>query len=87
MLYIKYISCGPHGFREEDFLSIISLWELYMGKVTLIYGLTICRNFQSSFNIRLHRKFEEIWPRGFREVVQMCEWMDKRTDRWTMDRE
>ena len=29
-LHTKYISPGPHGFREEDFfkfLSIISLWE------------------------------------------------------------
>ena len=22
MLYIKYISCGPHGFKEEDFSSV-----------------------------------------------------------------
>ena len=31
LLHTKYISCGPHGFREEDFLKIfpiISLWEL-----------------------------------------------------------
>ena len=21
LLHIQYISCGPHGFREEDFLS------------------------------------------------------------------
>ena len=21
LLHIKYISCGPHGFREEDFVS------------------------------------------------------------------
>ena len=21
LLHTKYISCGPHGFREEDFLS------------------------------------------------------------------
>ena len=21
MLHTKYVSCGPHGFREEDFLS------------------------------------------------------------------
>ena len=32
LLYTKYISCGPHGFREEFFFSffftIISLWEL-----------------------------------------------------------
>ena len=35
---------------------------------------TICTYFQSTFNIRLHIKFEEIWPRGFRgEVVQRCE--------------
>ena len=44
--------------------------------------MTICTNFQSPFNTRLHMKFEEIWPRGSRgEVVQSCEW----TDRW-MDR-
>ena len=28
LLHTKYVSCGPHGFREEDFFSIISLWEL-----------------------------------------------------------
>ena len=32
LLYTKYISCGPKGFKEDDFLkfffSIISLWEL-----------------------------------------------------------
>ena len=34
------------------------------------------------FNKRLHIKFEEIWPRGFRgEAVQRCE----RTDRQTTD--
>ena len=27
LLYTKFISCGPHNFRE-DFFSIISLWEL-----------------------------------------------------------
>ena len=43
--------------------------------------MTICINFQSPFNTRLHMKFEEISPRGFRgEVVQMCEWTDERTD-------
>ena len=28
--HTKYMNCGPHGFREEDFLRfpIISLWEL-----------------------------------------------------------
>ena len=31
LLHTKYISSGPHGYREEDFLSffpILSLWEL-----------------------------------------------------------
>ena len=23
LLHTQYISCGPHGFREEDFLSIL----------------------------------------------------------------
>ena len=27
--------------------------------------VTICINFQSLFNTRLHMMFEEIWPRGF----------------------
>ena len=47
-----------------------------------LWTMTTCTNFQSPFNTRLHMKFEEIWPRGFREeVVQMCEWMD----RWQTD--
>ena len=42
-------------------------------------GMAACTNFQSPFNIRLHMKFKEIWPRGFRgEDVQMCEWTDGR---------
>ena len=30
LLYTKYISCEPQGFREEDFLSFfpLRLWEL-----------------------------------------------------------
>ena len=29
LIHTKYISSGPHGFREEDFLfPIISLWDL-----------------------------------------------------------
>ena len=26
--------------------------------------VTICTNFQSDFNTKLHMKFEEVWPRG-----------------------
>ena len=47
-----------------------------------LWTMTICTYFQSPFNTRLHMKFEEIWPKGFREeVVQMCEG----TDGWTDD--
>ena len=43
-------------------------------------AMTICTYFQPPFNTRLHMKFEEIWPRGFRgEVIQRY----KRTDGWT----
>ena len=27
-LHTKYVSCGPHGFREEDFLSFFSIISL-----------------------------------------------------------
>ena len=36
LLHTKYQSSGPHGFREEDFFSIISLWELYVALETRI---------------------------------------------------
>ena len=84
MLHTKYISCGPHGFREEDFLSF-SHYKT-MGTISQHGGhldlrtMTIFTNFQSPFNTRLHIKFEENWPRGFRgEVIQRCERMDRRT--------
>ena len=86
--HTKYISCGPHDFREEDFLSFS--YYKSMGAIIAIswHGnhldlrtVTIFTNFQSSFNTRLHIKFEEIWPRGFRgEVVQRCGRTDRQTD-------
>ena len=43
--------------------------------------MTICIYFQFPFYTRLHTKFEEIWPRGFRgEVVQRCGRTDGRTN-------
>ena len=29
LLHIKYISCGPNGFRRS-FAQVLSLWELYV---------------------------------------------------------
>ena len=44
-----------------------------------LWTVTIFTNFQSPYNTRLHIKFEEIWPRGFREeIVLRCEWTDRR---------
>ena len=89
MLHTKYMSCGPHSFGEEDFLSFShykSMGAIYgYGGHLDLQTMTICTYFQSPFNTRIHIKFEEIWPRGFRaEVVQRCEWTDGRTvGRWT----
>ena len=90
MLHTKYISRGPDGFREEDFLSFSHYKS--MGVISRHGGhldlqtMTFCINFQSLFNTRLHIKFEEIWLRGFRgEVVQRCERMDRPMDGWTDD--
>ena len=51
---------------------------------TLIYGRQpFVHIFNSPFNTRLHIKFEEIWPSGFRgEVIQRCEQMDRQMDGW-----
>ena len=35
--------------------------------------VTICTTIQYPSNKRLHMKFEENWPRGFREVIQRCQ--------------
>ena len=61
-------------FSLEAFLvSGEDVFIIYGHGSHLINGLTICINFQSPFNKRLHMKFEENWPRGFRgEVVQRC---------------
>ena len=67
MLHSQYISCGPHGLREEDFLSFSHYKS--MGAILRHGGhldlqtMTICIYFQSPFNTRLHMKSEEIWPR------------------------
>ena len=80
-VHTKYISSGPHGFREEDFINFShskSMGTIYRhGSHLDLRSVTIFTNFQSPFNTRLHMKFEEIWPRGFRgEVVQRCERTD-----------
>ena len=36
--HTKYVSCGPHGFREEDFLSFFQLQEGHDGPVMLTWA-------------------------------------------------
>ena len=86
LLHAKYICHGPHGFGE-DFLSFShykSMRATYgHGSYLDLRTKAVCTYFQSPFNTRLHIKFEEIWPRGFRaEVVQRCERTDGWTDGW-----
>ena len=69
MLYTKIQLQSFLGSGEEDFFSIFTIYR-HGGHLDL-QALTICTNFQSPFNRRLHMKFEEICPRGFKgEVVQ-----------------
>ena len=71
MLHTKYISSGPHGFRE-DFLSF-SHYKSISGAISRHGGhldlrtVTIFTNCQSPFNTRLHINFEEIWHRSSME--------------------
>ena len=86
LLHTKYISSGPHGFGEEDFLSFShykSMGAIYRhGRHLDLRTVTICTYFQSPFNTRLHIKSEEIFAKEFRgEVFQRCEQMDGRTER------
>ena len=86
MLHTKYISSGPHGFREEDFLSFSHYKS--MGAISRHGGhldlqtVTIFTNFQSPFNTWLHIKFEEIWPRVSEEksFKGVNGWTDSQTD-------
>ena len=42
LLHTKYISCGPHSFREEDFFEnfpIIILWELMTPGAWTVWAL------------------------------------------------
>ena len=94
LLHTKYISSGPHGFREEYFLSFTHFMS--MGAISRHGGhldlrtVTIFTNFQSPFNTTLHIKFENIGLRisekSFKGVNgQTDERTDGRTDRRTDD--
>ena len=64
LLHTQYIGCGPHGFREEDFLSL-SPWEL-MAPGAWPRGL-IGRIYVVNHYTLLHTKYMRSGPHGFRE--------------------
>ena len=45
LLHTKYISCGPNGFREEDFFKVIPIISLS----NLDPGGLICRIYVGKF--------------------------------------
>ena len=74
MLYTKIQPQSFLGAGEEDlfvFLPYMCAWgQLYYRTETT------WTNFQSPFNRKLHMKFEENLPGGFRgEVVERCRWI------------
>ena len=80
MLYSKIQPQSFPGSGEEDFLSVFTICG-HGGHLTL-WTVTICSNYQFQFDRRIHMKFEENWPRGFRgEVVQRyVRTMDRQKD-------
>ena len=72
LLHTKYLSSGPHCFREEDFLSFSHYKSM---------GAICCHGNQNSNRIShkilcslspnllmLHLKFDQDWPSGTRDI-------------------
>ena len=73
LLYTKYLSSGPHGFREEDFLSVSHYKSI---------GVICCHGNHNSnpispkilcslslHLIMLHMKFDQDWPSGITDIL------------------
>ena len=73
LLHTKYISLGPHGFREEDFFKllffIISLWEVMtpLGVANLDPRGMVGRIYVGDHYTLLHTKYISSGSHGFRE--------------------
>ena len=71
MLQTKYISCGPHGFREEDFLSFFNYksmgikdpWDMANLDPGGLIGMIHVGDHQTL----LHTKYISCRPHGFIE--------------------
>ena len=73
MLHIKYISCGPHGFREEDFLNFSHYKSVGDNDPRDVASLDpkglIGRIYVGDHQTLLHTKYISCGPHEFREKV------------------
>ena len=68
LLYTQYISCGPQGFREEDFLSFFHYKSNDpRGIASLDPRGLIGRIYVVDHYTLLHTKYRSSGPHGFRE--------------------
>ena len=70
MLYTKYVSCVPHGFRE-DFLSFFHFKSMgaidpRAWPVGSLWGLVV-RIYVEDYQPLLHTKYISCGPHGFRK--------------------
>ena len=73
MLHTKYISCGPDGFREEDFLQFSHYKSMgangAQGLASLDPRDLIGRIYVVDNYILLHTKYISSGPHGYREKL------------------
>ena len=71
LLHTKYISCGPHGFREENFFSFFHYKSMVAngpwGVASLGPWDLIGRIYVGDHYTLLHTKYISCGPHGFRE--------------------
>ena len=71
LLHTQYLSGGPHGFREEDFLSFLHYMSMGTndpwGMASLDPRGLIRRIYVVDHNTMLHTKYISSGPHGFRE--------------------
>ena len=71
LLHIKYVSSGPHGFREEDFLSVSHYKSMGanhpQGMASLGPRGLNGRIYLGDHYTLLHTKYISSGPHGFRE--------------------
>ena len=71
LLHTQYISCGPHGFREEDFLSFFHYKSMGANGSRSMASLDprslIGRIYTEDHYTVLHTKYISSGPHGFKE--------------------